>query len=465
MLRTNSDLVTRVKALYLETQPNNTRLIESTDWSYSAVQLHLQVGSNARVFSTSRKGGLYSFVTSNGRGTSLFKNFKQLRAAILPDMEEHYSWRNDIENALLTDFLFHWTDNFIEYQTWEDLNAKLQDPAAGLSLATVMYVNMRIYDGAPTIALRKALKKAKYNWISREGFWVPTKFYTLDAFGRAAVYSRNQTKFSEGRLKTFRAVLQQDIEALLNVTASLRARESLLSYNTKATDYLPFKSEPKKQHTTFLGVELELENFDTTAAEALATLQGHAILKRDGSLTAGVEICTAPATLTLHKEAFKPFFEANKTLEAKDNCGLHVHVDKTNMTKLHLANLHIFMNSDVNEKHIIKIAGRPGNQYCARSKLEYFHFNQRGVPSSNRYTRINHLNSATVEFRLYASTTSFEDFCKRLEFTQAVVDYTKPGAANVSIKNILQWDQFKSYVGSNHSLYPTLFKEMYNDTL
>jgi len=431
MLRTNAELVVKVKTWFTDQQPNNLMLREYTDWSFDRVQYHLQTASNERIFSTSRRGGLHSFSTTNGYGASMFKNFKELRTAVHPDLDERYQWRNDIENTLFQDFLYHWIDNFTEYQTWEMLDAKLQDTAAGLSIATVMFVNSCMVDGYPDTRLRKALKDAKYNWISRGGFWVPTKFYNQDSSGGAAIYTKNSSMFSGGRLQPFTLVLSVDIQRYVNASANARASSQLLSYNTKATDYLPFKSEHKKQHTTFLGVELELENYNVEAATALATLKEHAIMKRDGSLTQGVEICTAPATLNLHKEAFKPFFEANKTLEAKTNCGLHVHVGREFLTQGQIYRIQSFLNDVRNESLVRSVARRYDNNYC-RFKPHLAKFTTKDKHSTERYEALNVTNAETIEFRIFRGSLRYESVMAALEFVNALLTFCTPGEVSLT---------------------------------
>jgi hypothetical protein len=276
------------------------------------------------------------------------------------------------------------------------------------------------------------------------------------------LYKENSS-FINTEQPTLRHLLTYLHTGLQNEGNSEARPPSLASHSTRATDSLPFRKETTKAlHSTYLGVELELEGYGEDSNPHLELIKNHAIFKRDGSLSNGVEICTAPSTLGIHKEAFKPFFDSlteTSRLAATTSCGMHVHVDKRTMSTLHIANLHIFMNTDTNEEAIVNIAGRPQNQFCRVAQASYYDFTEgRSLRDRNRYARINHQNQNTIEFRLFASTTSFEDFCKRLEFTQAVVDYTLPMSAGIPVSEIPKWDNFKSFVETRRKQYPTLSK-------
>ena len=420
----------------------------------------VKIGSYNTVYDTGFLGGVRHFNTYH-RGIDILKNLPTLIRDCNDPAYQGWGGKQRILAALMADFTYHWLYNFRDiYNDLETLKARVADPLLCVSPATMMGVS---YILATYPEKRKELlKDSYYSWIKRGEYWAPTKFYTITPEKTLRFIVGNPEYFNAdpSSTRSVKVHLLRMITSYQEENRTQRAVEVLKSYNSKATEYFEFKQEEKKKHTTFLGVELELEGFSAESLPALNTIDKHAIFKRDGSLTHGVEICTRPATLEVHKQEFLKFFTENTVLRNEDTCGLHVHVDKRDMTKLHLANLHMFMNSDSNEEQIVKIAGRPANRFCSKTKLQYFNFNGFRVPDSNRYVRINHQNANTVEFRLFASTTSFEDFCKRLEFTQAVVDYTKPGAANVSVKDITNWGHFQTWVTKNRGLYPTLAKEI-----
>jgi len=60
----------------------------------------------------------------------------------------------------------------------------------------------------------------------------------------------------------------------------------------------------------------------------------------------------------------------------------------------------------------------------------------------------------TVEVRIFAPPTDETTLFMRLEFVQALVDWTKP--AICSVKDAVSWEKFKAFVGSNKKMYPNL---------
>ena len=407
----------------------------------------------------------------NSTGASTVKNLSTIVKKLpnnffgeLTGWDNNNTWKNRLlHNIWKEDFLYHWIDNFENLSSKESIHSRLLDPSTCAAYATVVAVNrhLELYEGTPFYEGKKKdlLKGSVFRWTKKgESSWlIPANFHKT-SFNGTPMFIKVNSRFVWE--KSFRN-LREEINNLILDAQTYNNPRQLLPYNSKATDRLSFRSTPKDTHKTFLGVELELEGMNPGAYTDLDLLISHAIIKRDGSLQNGVEICTAPSTLDIHKEVFKPFFEALKkesnNLEASSSCGLHIHIDKHKMSKLHIANLQIFMNSDENDVEIVKIAGRPANNYCKRVKGEYYQFTT-GQIGHDRYTRVNHTNAHTLEFRLFASTVKFEDFCKRLEFTQAVVNYTIPGNAGVTLKELPNWDNFKTFVLTKSKLYPTLSK-------
>jgi len=181
-----------------------------------------------------------------------------------------------------------------------------------------------------------------------------------------------------------------------------------------------------------------------------------------GSVSGGVEICTAPATLDVHKDAFKGFFNdlPGSGLQALNNCGLHVHVERKDIKPPQMAKLLRFMNHPDNNNFIETLAGRSANNYCATQDYNW----ESGLQAedSNKYRRVNLANENTIEFRLFASTTDFKQFTRCLDFVQAVMDYTKPGVADCSIKEFLNKDSFVKFVDKERQHYPDLYKYLHN---
>lgn len=146
-------------------------------------------------------------------------------------------------------------------------------------------------------------------------------------------------------------------------------RYEIRRYGTKAEDIFPFKDDGEK-NPVYMGIELEYEDCLNQRKAVVDALKDHVIIKADGSIRYGFEICTAPATIGVHKKAFQDFFGKAK-LAIKSNCGMHVHVDRRKMGELQLGKLLSFMYKKDNESFITVIAGRnfAKNYYC-RAEVE-----------------------------------------------------------------------------------------------
>jgi hypothetical protein len=235
---------------------------------------------------------------------------------------------------------------------------------------------------------------------------------------------------------------------------------TLKEYTARAPASFPFK-EGKTKGSKFLGVELEYELENTPQKTGvflvLKHLHSHAIVKRDGSLTNGLEICSAPAHLDVHLTSFKPFFEDKKAMSSllsKTTTGMHVHVDKRKMNFLTIGKLHAFMSAKEHVVFLENIAGRASNSYAAtgRGGATSDPFLQRGL--SDRYAALNLSPRDTLEFRLFATPSSYEEFKKNMEFVEALVTWCAPG--NRGINESTQ-NHFIAYVDKHKGEYPSLY--------
>ncbi len=371
------------------------------------------------------------------------------------------------------DFLYHWATKWVHFFDLDQIKAQMQDPATAGALSTMFAVNryLRSHPEMSDAEIKKIFIGSRWQWAKMDnGDWMQKTLYPYSTTsGRPEIVIDNLSWFSYrsvSSLKTFSTFLEVQnynrTELVEPDEEEEDAQDTLLGHSDRATTSLPFK-QGKEAHRTFLGVELELEGHSRSEFKSLNTIKEHAIFKRDGSLNNGVEICSAPATLGVHKEEFKKFFDAltenGSNLEAQSSCGMHVHIDRKKLSTLHVANLCLFLNNPDNETPIVKIAGRYSNSYCERINHKYNDFTI-NTGGSSRYRRVNLTNSATVELRLFASTTNYKDFCARLEFTQASVDYTRPGETNIPCKAIPMWSNFKDYVLSHKKFYPNLIAVM-----
>jgi hypothetical protein len=245
-------------------------------------------------------------------------------------------------------------------------------------------------------------------------------------------------------------------------------------YSERAPSFLKFKegkySKALFKTPLYLGVELELESDGRRGQEGLdkgllfaaQTLGKHCIFKRDGSINNGFEIVSTAATLDVHKEEWKDFFAGIKEksyLGARDNVGMHVHVSREPLSFLTQGKMTEFMNSEDNKTYLKAVAGRWSNSYARQEKNRTVTYPFLSSDHSERYNALNLRNKATVEFRIFASTTSYDEFIMRLEFCEAVASYCSPCQSDApNLKDVTKWAWFAKYVMKNNQQWPLLAK-------
>lgn len=423
------------------------------------------------------------------RDTFLLTTYSYQLPSLLPDFLNYgapsASTRKykDITNATWKensiDFMYHWITNFSELTTKEQIQQRLQNPDTAGAFATTIALNKLVHNQQLSEKqIKTILKGNRWRWKKINNNYIQQTLYydarndRIPMLMYNPLFPEEYDRETQNMVQNFHSIdyftnwLDTKIEEIRQEEMDNEENDlplQLLNHSTKATDYFSFKKDKTDIHNTFLGVELELEKHSQQEYNTLNLIKNHAIFKRDGSLTNGVEICSAPATLETHKKAFLPFFAGLQTnqskLQASPNCGMHVHIDKRKLSPLHIAQLCFLLNNSDNEPNIVQIAGRAPNQYCSREHYTYKTFVQTNL-SNNRYRRVNLSNEKTIELRLFASTTDFKTFCARLEFTQAVIDYTKPGETSFSCKEIPKWVNFTNYITKHKSFYPNLIKTL-----
>jgi hypothetical protein len=244
-----------------------------------------------------------------------------------------------------------------------------------------------------------------------------------------------------------------------------KKKYQIWEYNTRAESILPFKDNGETT-PVYMGIELEYEDCKDQVKNVVDALNGHAIVKRDGTIDYGFEICTAPATLAVHKKAFQGFFDKVK-LFVKKNCGMHVHVDRRKMGEMQLGKLLAFLYKKENIPWIEAIAGRAysKNRYCLaeneRKITDNFHsrhefYAKRVRGSAGKYEALNTSPADTIEFRIFSPPKDAKTLYMRLEFVQALFDWTLPGVCGV--REAADIDSFKGFVKKYRKVYPEFYE-------
>jgi hypothetical protein len=239
---------------------------------------------------------------------------------------------------------------------------------------------------------------------------------------------------------------------------------SINVYETKPK--LEFQGKPP--HYYGIELECELENQKKQqrgkkADEVQALFGDFVVLKEDGSLTCGFEICSQPASLEEHLIRWQPFFKSMPTNlvsfnSINNNCGLHVHCSKKPLSLLTIAKIVVFVNDVKNQTFIEVIAGRKPNNYFQLAEKK--HSTVRRIPNgqlrrSDRYEAVNLVNKDTIEFRIFKGTLKKESFFKAIEFCDALIHFCM--MANYGINYCRELDNFVSYVTMRQTDYPHLY--------
>ena len=239
----------------------------------------------------------------------------------------------------------------------------------------------------------------------------------------------------------------------------LDASYKLHNYSTRVENMLKFKATRVKPNTVYLGCELEYETNNRNRAQIGVgkLMHGHALMKTDGSIRNGFEIVTCPATLDIHLDIFKKFYDnIPPDLKIANNVGMHVHISRKPLSQLTIGKLIEFLNRLDNKEFIHHIAGRIDNQYARLESDSTITFLRKHRSGGNRYNALNLLNEKTIEVRLFATPMNYKEFASRLQFVQALVDYCSPAQSNESLKKQTHYQAFMHWLSSRKRMFPEL---------
>lgn len=218
----------------------------------------------------------------------------------------------------------------------------------------------------------------------------------------------------------------------------------------------------------YYGVELECElgnaKRDERGLKAKETIdlfqKQFVVLKEDGSIKCGFEICSQPATCVEHKRLWTPFFDKlPKNLQSwnTSNCGLHIHCSKKPLSHLTIAKIVVFVNDDKNQPFVELIAGRKANSYSTYQKKKHSEA-VRSLGNSernSRYEAVNLRNRDTIEFRIFKGTLKRESFYKAIEFCDALIKFCDTGVHGITYCR--NKENFIDFVTKKQKDYPHLY--------
>ena len=235
------------------------------------------------------------------------------------------------------------------------------------------------------------------------------------------------------------------------------------NYTHKVEDTLGFSKENKRTDEPYLGIEIEYQ-VDKRKSGRLYTgdhLEGHALMKEDGSISNGFEIVSRPASYANHLLKYTSFLEGLPTwIHPHKSCGMHVHISRTAFTNMGAGKLTEFINREDNKKFITLIAGRSSTNY-QRGDDSYdikkpFHLlHDRGY--AERYNYVNLGNKKTIELRMFASPSNTKEFKIRMQFVKAMIGYCQPAVLTGTLREQTSFASFVTWLESSKKE----FKELY----
>ena len=292
-----------------------------------------------------------------------------------------------------------------------------------------------------------------YRFNDRYDIWLkPEQF-----FHDGNVYNRNEVDIETCTNCGNESVTELMIDKVCH--HCLDASFKIHNYSTRVEQMLKFKATRVKPNTVYLGCELEYETENRNRAQLNVgkLMHGHALMKSDGSIRNGFEIVTCPATLDIHLDIFKKFYDnIPKDLKIANNVGMHVHISRKPLSQLTIGKLIEFLNRLDNKPFIHHIAGRIDNQYARMESDRTITFLRKHRNGGNRYNALNLNNEKTIEVRLFATPMNYKEFASRLQFVQALVDYCSPAQSNESLKKQTHCESFMHWLSSRKRMFPEL---------
>ena len=292
-----------------------------------------------------------------------------------------------------------------------------------------------------------------YRFNDRYDIWLtPEQF-----FHDGNVYNRAEVDIVECRTCGHESVSELTVDGVCH--HCLDASYKIHNYSTRVEQMLKFKATRVRPNTVYLGCELEYEtnNRNRAQIDVGKLMHGHALMKSDGSIRNGFEIVTCPATLDIHLEIFKKFYDSiPPDLKIEKNVGMHVHISRKPLSQLTLGKMTEFLNRPENKLFIGFIAGRIDNNYARMDSGRNVTYAWRNKNGGDRYNALNLNNQNTVEVRLFATPMNYKEFASRLQFVQALVDYCMPAQSNESLKKQTHYEAFMGWLSNRKRMFPEL---------
>jgi hypothetical protein len=224
----------------------------------------------------------------------------------------------------------------------------------------------------------------------------------------------------------------------------------------------------------YLGVELEVECFgswnpDEVAEKILTKVNGcdteqYIYCKEDSSIDNGVEIVTHPMSFQWIKDNENLFNDLSAMLRKlktygykSGRAGMHIHLSRKAFSNLHLYKMKVW--SINHRKFIFKLSQRSENSFNEWAWPGEKCYAIKGIKNRHSYMgcrseAINLTSACTVELRVFRSSTAQDSFWRKVEFAQALYEFTK--VISIKVAEDSEIDSFQMFVNQNHRKFPHL---------
>ena len=139
---------------------------------------------------------------------------------------------------------------------------------------------------------------------------------------------------------------------------------------------------------------------------------------------------------------------------------MHVHISRKPLSQLTIGKMTAFLNNLKNKDFIHYISGRINNSYAKMDDRRDVTYAWKNKNNTDRYNALNLNPDNTIEVRLFATPMDYKTFASRLQFVQALVDYSGPASTNIPLKEQSSYKSFIGWLNNNRKAFPELYTHL-----
>jgi hypothetical protein len=206
----------------------------------------------------------------------------------------------------------------------------------------------------------------------------------------------------------------------------------------------------------YFGLEIEVmpssgNRRERAAAVVMNTIRSKGIVKADGSVYGGFEICLSPMSLAYHREWWPKVFATRLPVKAwgHESCGLHVHMSRAPISHSAIAKMLRFVGNSANFPFLDQAWGRPQNSYCQREEARL------SITAGNRYLAMSTSPTNTIEVRGFKASWNMKAILASVEFCDALREFCSP--VHRGLKKTESAREFVMFVVARAQRWPLLY--------